>query len=444
MGSLGDNLLKLTEFPFSYSFIGLLALIFGEGLNFTDEQFLERLGPLLILMGFIATTLSITDPIGALQKALLVGSSQKQYTKLYYEESSLEYAQIQSQSEHGFNPEYAKIEVDFMVRVQQRIASLTKEAKKRRFSLSQLIREVITRQEISMIITTIPIPSRVIVCLCQNFQDVFLRYDGYKAEDKPDHFQFGNLFNSSSEPSSDLFHKLLRRDDAWEILTRLTSLKESTSRTSWIVREIDKITALGYFIIVLVTLISALFLLPNFEDKFLVTFQGGNQTQDDSMVTNGGATTTMATNAAAATSTAVESEGTSIARIIIIAFSIIALGAVSYMLYKRLSELKSKAWTTFKFLIELDAIKIENQRFNQNLKDIERYLSNSDWTMAELWVDGIMEEYAEVVQKELIEKKGTTAEKSKEGEKKIMITWKQKSDELSVEEVKDEEEKKKP
>ena len=36
MGTLGDNLLKLTEFPFSYSLIGLLALIFGEGLNLEE------------------------------------------------------------------------------------------------------------------------------------------------------------------------------------------------------------------------------------------------------------------------------------------------------------------------------------------------------------------------------------------------------------------------
>jgi hypothetical protein len=74
MGSLGDNLLKLTEFPFSYSLIGLLALIFGEGLNL-GEASLEKLGPLLILMGFVATTLAICDPIGRLQKYLLLTGS---------------------------------------------------------------------------------------------------------------------------------------------------------------------------------------------------------------------------------------------------------------------------------------------------------------------------------------------------------------------------------
>ena len=38
MGTFTDNLLKHTEFPFSYSFIGLLALIFGEGLNLEGER----------------------------------------------------------------------------------------------------------------------------------------------------------------------------------------------------------------------------------------------------------------------------------------------------------------------------------------------------------------------------------------------------------------------
>jgi hypothetical protein len=72
MGTLGDNLLKLTEFPFSYSFFGLLILISGGGGLFEDAS-LEKLGPALILMGFFATTLTITDPIGALQKVLVKG-----------------------------------------------------------------------------------------------------------------------------------------------------------------------------------------------------------------------------------------------------------------------------------------------------------------------------------------------------------------------------------
>ena len=70
MGEFTQNLLKLTEFPFSYSFIGLLALIFGQGTNL-EELSLAKIGPLLILMGLVVTTLSICDPVGALQRRII-------------------------------------------------------------------------------------------------------------------------------------------------------------------------------------------------------------------------------------------------------------------------------------------------------------------------------------------------------------------------------------
>jgi hypothetical protein len=70
MGEFTQNLLKLTEFPFSYSLMGLLALIFGQGTNLVDLSS-AKIGPLLILMGFVATTLSICDPMGALQRRII-------------------------------------------------------------------------------------------------------------------------------------------------------------------------------------------------------------------------------------------------------------------------------------------------------------------------------------------------------------------------------------
>ncbi|WP_458718828.1 hypothetical protein [Candidatus Nitrosocosmicus sp. R] len=70
MGEFTQNLLKLTEFPFSYSLITLLALIFGHGINLIEPN-LGEIAPLLVLMGFVATTLSICDPLGALQRIYL-------------------------------------------------------------------------------------------------------------------------------------------------------------------------------------------------------------------------------------------------------------------------------------------------------------------------------------------------------------------------------------
>jgi hypothetical protein len=72
MSEFTQNLLKLTEFPFSYSLIGLIALIAGPGINLDGLSF-AKVGPLFILMGFVATTLSIVDPVGAFQRAVIKG-----------------------------------------------------------------------------------------------------------------------------------------------------------------------------------------------------------------------------------------------------------------------------------------------------------------------------------------------------------------------------------
>jgi hypothetical protein len=66
MGEFTKSLLKLIEFPFSYSLIGLLALIFGHGTNLEELSF-TKIGSLVILMDFVASTLSICDPVGVVQ-----------------------------------------------------------------------------------------------------------------------------------------------------------------------------------------------------------------------------------------------------------------------------------------------------------------------------------------------------------------------------------------
>jgi hypothetical protein len=81
MGEFTQNLLKLTEFPFSYSLLGMIALIFGHGINLENPSFTE-VGPLLILMGFVATTLSICDPIGALQRWIIKGRKLPKFTEI--------------------------------------------------------------------------------------------------------------------------------------------------------------------------------------------------------------------------------------------------------------------------------------------------------------------------------------------------------------------------
>lgn len=360
MGALGDNLLKLTEFPFSYSFIGLVALILGEGINFGDEEFFNRLGPLLILMGFVATTLSITDPIGALQKRLLRGFS-REPQRLAVPDPKPTYPKPTVPSFYKLSKEELEIHLYILQKyVEKHILNL------RIFGHSG--------DDIS---------HTVLVCLSYNFQDVL------KEVSNNGNWTIDNRHS---------FYEIMGFEVTWpafnDIAIKLFSLKQRTVSTTWIVREIDKITGMFYFIVVILTFVIALSFVEGFEDKFLVTFQGGNQTGNSEGATAGDSTNS---------TTAVEDR--LLARTIIIIISIGALVGVSFMLYKRLSELKSKAWTTFRFLIELDTIKIDVKDFEKNLQDIERYLTNGDWTLADYWTDVVMRKYEGAVRKSLGKKK---------------------------------------
>ena len=67
--------------------------------------------------------------------------------------------------------------------------------------------------------------------------------------------------------------------------------------------------------------------------------------------------------------------------------------------------------TTFLYFVELDGIKmeidmidkylqerikIEIDKFDKNLHEIERYLTNGDWTLAEYWAKRVMNGYVEL------------------------------------------------
>jgi hypothetical protein len=155
----------------------------------------------------------------------------------------------------------------------------------------------------------------------------------------------------------------------------IESLQSHALRTLWMGREIDKITAMGYFIVVVSIFILAELIIPGFlDEKFLVNFK------DIPEVRN-----------------------------IVLIFSSLALIGVSAMLLMRLKELQSKAWTTFSFLIEQDGIKIMEEKlkehFDKSLQTIERYLNDGNWTLAEYWTKRVAKEYDDFINREWFEKK---------------------------------------
>ena len=147
------------------------------------------------------------------------------------------------------------------------------------------------------------------------------------------------------------------------LISRIHLQQLNVVKTVWIGREIDKITSMVYFVIVVAIFIGAVFLSENFINHFLSVFQGNEQL-----------------------------------RLLILVSSLVAIIILLIMIAVHLKGLLSKALITYLYLTELDAIKFENEHFNPSLKDIEQYLSNGDWTMAEYWVEGVMREYDELIE----------------------------------------------
>src|SRR5215208_6871346 len=178
--------------------------------------------------------------------------------------------------------------------------------------------------------------------------------------------------------------RLLSIDEFSQVFGTFVSLKEASLRTPWIQREIDKITGMVYFLIVVSVLISTLIVDLVFQQTFLDKFVAG--IQGTALSEEGICTPTGACNPA---------------KITILGFSLAFFGAVFYKFYRRRKELQSKAFTTFKFLLEREAIEIEAAKkeekdiFHESLHEIEQYLNNGDWTLAESSCQRVMKEYDE-------------------------------------------------
>jgi hypothetical protein len=65
----------------------------------------------------------------------------------------------------------------------------------------------------------------------------------------------------------------------------------------------------------------------------------------------------------------------------------------------------SKATTVFRYLTALTAIKTEKERFKATLLDIERYLNDNDWILADYWANRLQDEYTEFFRENTTPKK---------------------------------------
>jgi hypothetical protein len=314
MGEFSLTLLKLIEFPFSYSLIGLLVLIFGQGTNLEGEEDLSfaKIGPLLILMGFVATTLSICDPVGVIQRIIIKGRSLRGWKEFRMTEDPIN-------------------------------ASLFRKLIKDSFLLPYLLAIVYSPESVKK------------------------KYSTFHWNLIPIEYQEGNMRLINNDIVKGL-HFRINQGDLTTIGFLLEGLKQNTVKTKWITAEVDRITALIYFMVIISLFIIAAQLYPSFLQNFTQFF--GN----------------------------IES-----IKIVITIFSLLALIAVSIMCILRILGLMTKALIVFEYLAALGAIKTDKDNFKSALQDIERYLDDNNWTLAEYLVKNIQKEYTQLFLKKIKE-----------------------------------------
>jgi hypothetical protein len=319
MGEFSQSLLKLTEFPFSYSLIGLIALISGQSSNVEELSF-AKMGPLLILMGFVATTLSICDPVGCIQREIIKGRKLK-FHQTVGSTGSLENGSKESLEGMLFGIPIWKY-----------------------FHYAAYL--------ISLIYSPVELKKR--------YKSVNLRVINFILQKGDVPNEIAGEPSAINEDDSRLLVNLVM-DDFDNVFRVLEALRQQTVRTKWITAEIDRITALIYFIIIISLFIIATQLYPAFLQHFTHIF------------------------------TNIE-----ITRLLILVFSNIALVGVIIMLRFRIKGLRLKASIVFKYLAALESIRTAKESFKISFQDIERYLNDNDWTLAEYWVDRVILEYKEL------------------------------------------------
>lgn len=71
-----SNVVKLSDYPFAYSLVGLILLITGHKIDWANANPSEFI-PLITLIGVLGTTLSIIDPFGNLLRYIIKLKSEK-------------------------------------------------------------------------------------------------------------------------------------------------------------------------------------------------------------------------------------------------------------------------------------------------------------------------------------------------------------------------------
>jgi hypothetical protein len=181
-----------------------------------------------------------------------------------------------------------------------------------------------------------------------------------------------------------------------------------------------------YFIIVVGTFIPSVFVIPGFDNRITAPFQEGNQTSAIQYIdaaiaadqaNNRQTVTTMIEEAMKEIEQLEDGLIRSLwAKIVIVIFSVGALSAILYKLWRRSRELKEYSLRVFRYLVVREAYNIVRRTIaptdkisgseiiDKGLQAVEQYLTNGDWALARITVDQITLDYYNLLVERVIGK----------------------------------------
>lgn len=345
--TLPEYLLKLTDYPFSYSLVGVIFFtLFGESIS--TYVFKIEFLPVLTIIAILGTAFAIIDPFGRIIKYLSLKSSKVSVPT--FDRSGLELF-------NNKNDEMDKMFLEHVIGLYSQNGYVPDELKRDlRRMLLKIQNEKLDRE--------------------QELSDV----NGMRGEAIPD-----SIYRSIMDIRNDLL-KAKKKEEFLTILDFTITVDTTASsaiQTSWINTEINKIVAITYFasIIVVFYLISVLKPVL-FVNYFLNTYEafshqqhivpllisenfysiGSIQFDFGKLITNYMTFETI----------------TSILAVVL--YSVLL--ALLFVLYVEIRFLQTKIRTVVVYMLTVERQSSELTDYSQKMN---QHLSNGEWVLADLW-----------------------------------------------------------
>jgi hypothetical protein len=344
MASIKEDLIKLTDFPFAYTSVGLILVItFGTKIDWTNP--LEEYLPILFFVGIIGTIISITDPFGKLTKLLI---------RIRY---MIKKSELDSIIQNLIFLMLMRIEVC----LDEELSKYEKDLKNKNIDLPE-------KRKINTFIPDVGYSQQYKPINPDLINEKYSLYEDLRGEKK---FSKNELLSNFEEIVS--FGSGIDEPES----KKASPFINNSLKTNWINYEIDKLVSNFYFLIILSLIIT---LIANIEYyQMFLNFVNTNENN------NSNKTETPSSNNS--NSTIKNSELFSELRIPILQiFTGSFFGILAVFLYSTY-KLSSKLVIVGFYLFVLTKRYIDTQQSKDIIDSLNTYLETHDWGMAREYVD---------------------------------------------------------